>query len=97
MKGGKQELTAVNAGAQKPVETLEEITGGKGGTGQANKKLKTDALSYLDRNLKATKAKRDSLSDTNKKFYDKFGKKTLTTKQMKELAKLLGVKYDSQK
>ncbi len=97
VKGGKQELTAVNAGAQKPVETLEEITGGKGGTGQANKKLKTDALSYLDRNLKATKAKRDSLSDTNKKFYDKFNKKTLTTKQMKELAKLLGVKYDSQK
>lgn len=97
VKGGKQGLTAVNAGAQKPVETLEEITGDKGDTGQANKKLKTSALSYLDKNLKTTKAKRDTLSDTNKKFYDKFNKKTLTTKQMKELAKLLGVKYDSQK
>ena len=96
VKGGKQGLTAVNAGAQKPVETLEEITGSKGDTGQANKKLKNSALSYLDKNLKATKAKRDTLSDTNRKFYDKFSKMTLTTKQMKELAKLLGVKYDNQ-
>lgn len=97
LKGGKQGLTAVDAGALKPVATLTEITGDKQSAAKKNTALKTDALSYLDKNLKTTKAKRDTLSDTNKKFYDKFNKKILTTSQMKGLAKLLGVKYDSQK
>lgn len=97
LKGGKQGLTAVDAGALKPVAALTEITGDKQSAAKKNTALKTDALSYLDKNLKTTKAKRDTLSDTNKKFYDKFNKKILTTSQMKGLAKLLGVKYDSQK
>ena len=57
----------------------------------------TTANDYLKKHLKSTKTKRGELSDVNKKFYDKHGKKILTTAQMKELAKKLGVKYDSQK
>ncbi len=63
---------------------------------QAIKEL-TIVNEYLDRHLKSTKSKRGELSDVNKKLYDKYGKKILTTKQMKELAKRLGVTYDSQK
>ncbi len=55
------------------------------------------ANDYLDKHLKSTKAKRSELTDINKKLYDKHGKKILTTAQMKELAKKLGVKYDNQK
>ena len=57
----------------------------------------TTANDYLKKHLKTTKAKRSELTDINKKFYDKHGKKILTTAQMKELAKKLGVKYDNQK
>ena len=57
----------------------------------------TTANDYLKKHLKSTKTKRGELSDVNKKFYDKHGKKILTTAQMKELAKKLGVKYDNQK
>jgi hypothetical protein len=57
----------------------------------------TTANDYLDKHLKSTKAKRSELTDINKKLYDKHGKKILTTAQMKELAKKLGVKYDNQK
>lgn len=99
LKGGKEPVSAVNAGSS--TGKLEVI----GGTPEAAKKaegtaaleLKTKALSYLNENLKKTTAKRDTLSDTNKKFYDKYSKKILTTKQMKELAGKLGVKYDNQK
>ncbi|TGY98053.1 hypothetical protein E5329_01185 [Petralouisia muris] len=55
------------------------------------------ANDYLDKHLKSTKAKRSELTDINKKLYDKHGKKILTTAQMKELAKKLGVEYDNQK
>ena len=60
-------------------------------------KLEKKALSYLKAHLKSTKAKRSSLSDLNKKLYDNFGKKVLSEAQMKELAKILNVKYDNQK
>lgn len=104
--GGKLPTTVVDAGT---VNTGTVLTPGKDSSAQdaaitdssasdsAAVMQKTSALSYLNKNLKKTSAKRSDLSDINKKFYDKFSKKVLTTAQMKELAKLLGVKYDNQK
>ncbi len=102
-KGGAQQPTVVRipSGADAAIQgkdgqpnVLEEV-----GISKEMQKLKdlTAANDYLKKHLKATKAKRSELSDVNKRFYDKHGKKILTTAQMKELAKKLGVKYDSQK
>lgn len=108
--GGKLPTNVIEAGninTGTVIDPSVELTPGKDSsthnvgitdsTDSAAVAQKTSALSYLDKNLKKTSAKRDTLSDINKKFYDKFSKQILTTAQMKELAKLLDVKYDNQK
>ncbi len=101
-KGGLQKPTVIqipgNAGIIQDVNDTQEAQRKKEAEKQAQKvKDLTTVNEYLNKHLKSTKTKRGELSDINKKFYDKYGKKILATAQMKELAKKLGVTYDSQK
>lgn len=58
-------------------------------------KKQNDALNYLQKHLDVTDSSRDKLSDLNKALYDKYGQRILSESEMKELAKLLGVKFDN--
>lgn len=58
-------------------------------------KKQNNALNYLQKHLNVTDSSRDKLSDLNKALYDKYGQRILSESEMKELAKLLGVKFDN--
>ncbi len=58
---------------------------------------KAYALDYIKRHVSATKKEYSTFTDLNKKVYSNFGGKVLSTKEMKELAAGLGVKYDNAK
>lgn len=58
-------------------------------------KKQNNALNYLQKHLDVTNSSRDKLSDLNKALYDKYGQRILSDSEMKELAKLLGVKFDN--
>lgn len=58
-------------------------------------KKQNDALNYLQKHLDVTDSSRDKFSDLNKALYDKYGQRILSDSEMKELAKLLGVKFDN--
>lgn len=58
-------------------------------------KKQNEALNYLQKHLNVTDSSRDKLSDLNKALYDKYGQRVLSDSEMKELAKLLGVKLDN--
>lgn len=60
-----------------------------------NMKKQNNALNYLQKHLDVTDSSRDKLSDLNKALYDKYGQRILSDSEMKELAKLLGVKFDN--
>ena len=60
-----------------------------------NMKKQNNALNYLKSHLNTTDSSRDKLSDLNKALYDKYGQRVLSETEMKELAKLLGVKFDN--
>ena len=54
-------------------------------------------MEYLNKNLDVTEESRSKLNDVNKKFYDAYGQRVLDDKELKELAKILGVKSDDGK
>lgn len=58
---------------------------------------KAYALDYIKRHVSATKKEYGTFTDLNKKIYSNFGSKVLSTKEMKELAAGLGIKYDNAK
>lgn len=60
-----------------------------------NMKKQNEALNYLQKHLNVTDSSRDKLSDLNKALYDKYGQRVLSDSEIKELAKLLGVKLDN--
>lgn len=64
-------------------------------TNELKKKFK--AMEYLNKNLDVTEESRSKLNDVNKKFYDAYGQRVLDDKELKELAKILGVKSDEGK
>lgn len=64
-------------------------------TNELKKKFK--AMEYLNKNLDVTEESRSKLNDVNKKFYDAYGQRVLDDKELKELAKILGVKSDDGK
>lgn len=64
-------------------------------TNELKKKFK--AMEYLSKNLDVTEESRSKLNDVNKKLYDAYGQRVLDDKQLKELAKILGVKSDDGK
>lgn len=64
-------------------------------TNELKKKFK--AMEYLSKNLDVTEESRSKLNDVNKKFYDAYGQRVLDDKELKELAKILGVKSDDGK
>lgn len=57
-------------------------------------KRKYEAMQYLNKHLDVTEESRSKLNDVNKKFYDAYGQRVLDDKELKELAKILGVKSD---
>lgn len=64
-----------------------------------NQKMADEALDYIKGNVAKHKNKKgnynkDDYSDINKKIYANNDKKVLTESQLKQLAKILGVKYD---
>lgn len=60
-----------------------------------NMKKQNNALNYLKSHLNTTDSSRDKLSDLNKALYDKYGQRVLSETEMKELAKIVGVKFDN--
>lgn len=64
-------------------------------TNELKKKFK--AMEYLSKNLDVTEESRSKLNDVNKKLYDAYGQRVLDDKELKELAKILGVKSDDGK
>ena len=64
-------------------------------TNKLKKKFK--AMEYLSKNLDVTEESRSKLNDVNKKLYDAYGQRVLDDKELKELAKILGVKSDDGK
>lgn len=93
-----KDALAANVSEAKPSRTPTELSMQDHGKKPAKKPTpKQQADSYIKAHLSKTTSKREKLSDLNKKFYDQYGKKVLSTKEAKELAKLLDVKYDNQK
>lgn len=62
-----------------------------------NMKKQNNALNYLKSHLNTTDSSRDKLSDLNKALYDKYGQRVLSETEMKELAEIVGVKFDNKK
>lgn len=60
-----------------------------------NMKKQNNALNYLKSHLNTTDSSRDKLSDLNKALYDKYGQRVLSETEMKELAEIVGVKFDN--
>lgn len=60
-----------------------------------NMKKQNNALNYLKSHLDTTDSSRDKLSDLNKALYDKYGQRVLSETEMKELAEIVGVKFDN--
>ena len=60
-----------------------------------NMKKQNNALNYLKSHLNTTDSSRDKLSDLNKALYDKYGQRVLSEIEMKELAEIVGVKFDN--
>lgn len=60
-----------------------------------NMKKQNNALNYLKSHLNTTDSLRDKLSDLNKALYDKYGQRVLSETEMKELAEIVGVKFDN--
>lgn len=56
---------------------------------------KYKALNYLAEHLSSGTDSYDSYSDINKKLFSKYSGMVLSTSEMKELAEILGVKYDN--
>jgi len=59
--------------------------------------LKKVAKDYVNKHASKAKKKKSEYSDVNQKIYEKFNKKILSSNELKELAKLLGIKYDNAK
>lgn len=66
-------------------------------TKEAKTKKAKAVMEYLDKHLSVTSSARSGLSDLNKVFYDRYGQRILSTSEVKNLAKEIGVKFDNEK
>ena len=85
------------------ITTKDQLDGNKDKNATANKDLITKSLKYvkanefISKNAIVGKKKRDEYSKTNRHIYDKTGGKILSEKNLKKLAGILNVSYDSKK
>lgn len=85
------------------ITTKDQLDGNKDKNATANKDLITKSLKYvkanefISKNAIVGKKKRDEYSKANRHIYDKTGGKILSEKNLKKLADILNVSYDSKK
>lgn len=85
------------------ITTKDQLDGNKDKNATANKDLITKSLKYvkanefISKNAIVGKKKRDEYSKANRHIYDKTGGKILSEKNLKKLAGILNVSYDSKK
>jgi hypothetical protein len=85
------------------ITTKDQLDGNKDKNATANKDLITKSLKYvkanefISNNAIVGKKKRDEYSKANRHIYDKTGGKILSEKNLKKLAGILNVSYDSEK
>lgn len=92
---GTKTLPLIASGTE-PLRGLGEVNLPNAASSGKRLALKDEALNFLNTNLKITTKDPDQMSALNRALYNGFGK-VLTTAKIKELAKILGVRYDNNK